>query len=139
MQVLTEELWKSLRKINKEVNKDIRYKVDTKLYDQVDYWTVVEGKGYGDCDDYALTKIARLIKETKWERENLSIGICYVEDARGRVGKGEGHAVTIARTDRGDFVLDNRQKDVTAFDQLPYRWVMMENFAKGEWVRIVEG
>ena len=139
MQVLTDELWASLRKINKEVNKDIRYKVDTKIYDVEDYWTVVHGKGFGDCDDYSLTKIARLIKETEWERENLSIGVCYVEDDQGRVGKGGGHAVAIARTDRGDFVLDNRQKDVTAFDKLPYKWVMMEDYAKGEWVRIVEG
>lgn len=138
MQTLTDELWASLRKINKEVNQDIRYKVDTKLYDQEDYWTVVEGKGYGDCDDYALTKIARLIKETEWERENLSIGICYTEDAKGRPGKGGGHGVTIARTDRGDFVLDNRHKDVIAFDKLPYRWVMMEDFANNRWVRIVE-
>jgi len=139
MQTLTDELWADLRKVNKEVNKDIRYKVDTQLYDQDDYWTVIEGKGQGDCDDYALTKIARLIKNTDWKRENLSIGICYVEDSKGRVGKGEGHAVAIALTDRGDFVLDNRHKDVVAYDKLPYRWVMMEDYSKGEWVRIVEG
>ena len=108
MQVLTDELWADLKRINKEVNKDITYEVDATLHERVDYWTVVEGKGRGDCDDYALTKIRRLVEETEWDRENLSIAICYVEDARGRPGKGEGHAVTVARTDRGDFVVDNR-------------------------------
>ena len=138
MQILTDGLWKELRRINREVNKDITYEVDATLHEKVDYWTVVDGKGRGDCDDYALTKIKRLIEETNWDRENLSIGICYVEDSRGRVGKGEGHAVAIARTDRGDFVLDNRHKDVKAYNALPYRWVMMEDYANKRWVRITK-
>lgn len=136
MQQLTNNLWNDLEQINKDVNGDIRYKVDSQLYDEVDYWTVVEGKGYGDCDDYALTKIKRLVEETEWERQNLSIGICYVEDERGRPGKGEGHAVCIARTDHGDFVLDNRQKTVVPYDSLPYKWVMMEDYAQKRWVSI---
>ena len=56
-QTLTTELWEELERINKEVNKDIRYEYDTKLYGVDDFWTIVEGKGHGDCDDYALTKI----------------------------------------------------------------------------------
>ena len=137
MQVLTNELWADLKRINKEVNKDITYEVDATLHDRVDYWTVVEGKGRGDCDDYALTKIKRLIEETKWDRENLSIAICYVEDSKGRAGKGEGHAVAVARTDKGDFVVDNRHKKPMAYDKLPYKWVMMEDYANKRWVRIV--
>ena len=128
-QTLTDELWADLKQINSEVNKDIRYKLDTTLYGEEDFWTVVEGKGYGDCDDYSLTKIMRLVEETEWDRENLSIAVCYVEDERGRAGKGGGHAVCVARTDRGDFVLDNRHKSVKAYDDLPYRWVMMEDYA----------
>jgi predicted transglutaminase-like cysteine proteinase len=138
MQTLTEELWSELRRVNKEVNKDITYEVDATLHEKVDYWTVVDGKGRGDCDDYALTKIKRLVEETEWDRENLSIGVCYVEDSRGRAGKGEGHAVAIARTDRGDFVLDNRHKDVKAYDELPYRWIFMEDYTNKRWVRIVK-
>lgn len=138
MQTLTQELYDQLEDINKKVNKDITYEVDATLHERVDYWTVVEGKGRGDCDDYALTKIKRLVEETEWDRENLSIGICYVEDSRGRVGKGEGHAVAIARTDRGDFVLDNRHRKVMAYDKLPYRWIAMEDYANKGWVRITE-
>lgn len=135
-QILTDELWDDLKRINRAVNKDITYEVDATLHEREDYWTVVEGKGRGDCDDYALTKIKRLVKETGWDRKNLSIGICYVEDERGRAGKGEGHAVAIARTDRGDFVLDNRHKSPMAYDKLPYRWIAMEDYTNKGWVRI---
>lgn len=136
MQALTDELWEELERINKEVNKNIEYNTDSELYGQVDFWTVVEGKGEGDCDDYALTKIMRLMKETKWDRENLSIAVCYVEDDRGRAGLGGGHAVCVARTDRGDFVLDNRHKKVMAYNKLPYRWVMMEDYTNKNWIKI---
>jgi predicted transglutaminase-like cysteine proteinase len=135
-QTLTTDLWESLCRIQQAVNKDIRYVVDSKLYEQEDYWTVVEGKGRGDCDDYALTKIKRLVAETKWDRENLAVAICFTEDEKGRPGKGVGHAVCVARTNRGDFVLDNRYKDVKAYDELPYRWVKMEDFTNKCWVII---
>lgn len=136
MQTLTDKLWSELNRVNGSVNKSIKYQVDATLHDKVDYWTVVDGKGKGDCDDYALTKIVRLVAETDWKRENLSIAICYVEDERGRPGQGEGHAVAVAHTDRGDFVLDNRHKKVQAYDKLPYRWVMREDYAQKQWVRI---
>jgi predicted transglutaminase-like cysteine proteinase len=135
-QTLTTELWEELERINKEVNRDIKYEYDEKQYGTADFWTVVEGKGKGDCDDYSLTKIVRLVDETEWDRENLSIAVCYVEGANGQVGKGGGHAVCVARTDRGDFVLDNRHKKVMAYDKLPYRWVMMEDYANKSWTRI---
>jgi len=138
MQELTQDLWEALDRINREVNSDIKYVVDTELYDQPDFWTVVVGKGHGDCDDYALTKIKRLVKQTDWRRASLSIAVCYVEDSRGRAGRGEGHAVAVARTNRGDFVLDNRHRKVMAYDKLPYRWVMMEDFANKRWVRITK-
>lgn len=135
-QIATDALFEDLRRINKEVNKDIRYKTDRELYDRADYWTVIDGEGFGDCDDYALTKIKRLVKETNWKRENLSIAACYVEDSRGRPGEGEGHAVCVARTNIGDYVLDNRYPDVKAYHLLPYKWIMMEDYANKCWVKI---
>lgn len=138
MQTLTEQLWDDLVRINREVNRDIKYKVDMEIYEVVDFWTVVEGKGEGDCDDYALTKIKRLVEETEWDRENLQLAVCFVEDERGRPGQGEGHAVTVARTDRGDFVLDNRHKRPEPYDKLPYKWMFMEDYANKRWVQIVK-
>jgi predicted transglutaminase-like cysteine proteinase len=136
-QKLTKELWKVLKKINKEVNNDIRYKRDIDLYNQTDYWTIIEGKGEGDCDDYAITKIHRLVNESDWKRENLCIGVCKVEDRDGRPGMGEGHAVTIARTDRGDFVLDNRYRKVKKYEDLPYHWLAIEDYENKVFKKIV--
>lgn len=132
-QTLTNELWDDLVRINREVNRDIKYKVDMEIYEKIDFWTVVDGKGEGDCDDYALTKIKRLVHETEWDRENLLLAICYVENQR---GNWEGHAVTVARTDRGDFVLDNNHKRPVAYNKLPYRWMFIEDYANKQWVRI---
>jgi predicted transglutaminase-like cysteine proteinase len=137
-QHLTEELWADLVRINKEVNSDIRYKLDMKQYGQDDYWTVVEGEGEGDCEDYAMTKILRLSKETDWDRENLLLAACYVEGTRGRPGRGEGHGVCVARTDKGDYVLDNRHTKVMPYNDLPYKWIMMEDYANKRWVRIIK-
>lgn len=130
MQALTNELMRQLSRINREVNRDITYKTDSELYGKADFWTVIEGKGRGDCDDYTLTKIMRLVEETDWDRENLAIAVCYTET-------GEGHAVCVARTDHGDLVLDNRHKTVTPFNDLPYRWVMIEDYANKCWVKVL--
>jgi len=137
-QKFTQDLWGDLKRINNEVNNDINYKTDLQLYERKDYWTIVKGKGRGDCDDYAITKIKRLVNETKWYRKNLGIGICYTEDKMGRPGKGGGHAVAIARTDRGDFVLDNRYPKVMPYRDLPYKWIAFEDYQNKKWVLIEE-
>lgn len=128
-QELTHDSLKLLVRVNRQVNADIRYKTDAALYGKPDYWTVIEGKGQGDCDDYALTKIKRLV-DAGWDRENLSVAVCYVET-------GEGHAVCIARTTNGDFVLDNRYRTIMPYEALPYRWVMLEDYKNRRWVRIL--
>jgi len=44
-----------IRKINREVSKAIWPEDDQKHYGRAEYWTMPTG-GYGDCEDYALTK-----------------------------------------------------------------------------------
>ncbi len=65
---------------------------------EVDVWTV--GQERGDCEDFALTKRRDLIA-AGWPPRLLRIAVA-------RTRSGEGHAVLIARTLKGDMVLDNR-------------------------------
>jgi predicted transglutaminase-like cysteine proteinase len=69
----------------------------------------------GNCNDYALTKRSRLLDEG-WPASALLI-------ATAQIPSGEGHAVLLAVTDKGDLVLDNLRDGVVSFDRLPYRWV----------------
>lgn len=100
--VMTPERVAQLKSINGAVNRAI-----TPQYDQVslDRWQA--DVTAGDCEDYALTKRRRLI--------SAGFAPAALRIAVARTWSGEGHAVLVVRTDRGDVVLDNR------FDQIK-RW-----------------
>jgi len=96
--------------INIFLNFKIKYKTDIKKYKIEERWTVNFKEG--DCDDYTLTKLYFLIThfgKKLFNPKNLCIAECFVEDEEtGEVGGGEGHLVLIVRTNKGDYVLDNR-------------------------------
>ncbi|MEA3535464.1 transglutaminase-like cysteine peptidase [Rhizobium sp. CC-YZS058] len=100
--VMSPERVAQLKSINGAVNRAI-----TPQYDQVslDRWQA--DVTAGDCEDYALTKRRRLI--------GAGFAPAALRIAVARTWSGEGHAVLVVRTDRGDVVLDNR------FDQIK-RW-----------------
>ncbi|HMK67249.1 MAG TPA: transglutaminase-like cysteine peptidase, partial [Stellaceae bacterium] len=75
--------------------------------------------GYGDCNTYALEKRRELIARG-WPKTALLLASAVTET-------GEGHLVLIARTSRGDLVLDNRLSPVVDWTRLPYRWVSRQN------------
>jgi predicted transglutaminase-like cysteine proteinase len=87
--------------------------------------------GYGDCNTYALTKRQALIA-LGWPEDALLLAAVYDE-------LGEGHLILVARTNKGDFVLDNRLKPVVAWNTLPYRWVSMQSQqSPARWVSVVD-
>jgi predicted transglutaminase-like cysteine proteinase len=47
---------------------------------------------------------------------------------------GAGHAVLMARTDRGDFILDNKRKAVLPWRETGYRYVKREGSDNAAWV-----
>ena len=94
---LTADVEKLLRDVNNAVNREPGV-TDLALYGRPEFWTLMDGHG-GDCEDYALTKRARLIA--------AGLPPDCLQIARGRLFDGSGHAVLLVETDRGAYVLDN--------------------------------
>lgn len=127
---MSEQDWKTVRNINRDVNRQIRSGSDERVYGRADYWTVPTGSNArGDCEDYVLAKRRALIR-AGYPVAALSIAV--VETRWGEV-----HAVLLVATDEGDFVLDNLTGRISRWDQVSYRW--RERQAPGktfEWVRM---
>jgi predicted transglutaminase-like cysteine proteinase len=108
-----------LSRINRHVNTIIEPITDAELYGVSDYWTLPQGNR-GDCEDYALLK-RKLLIEAGWPASALLVTV--VRDERM-----EGHAVLTARTQQGDFILDNKLEDVRLWSRTPYRFVMRQSY-----------
>lgn len=50
--------------------------------------------------------------------------------------EGEGHAVLVVSTSRGDFVLDNRIDEVRPWYRTGYVWVKREGDSAEQWVSL---
>jgi predicted transglutaminase-like cysteine proteinase len=104
---MSPDLLSVLQAINTRVNSSIRPRHDTGR----DTWTV--GSSSGDCEDYALTKRAALI------RKGIPAGALRIATTTTR--RGEPHAILVVKTSRGDFVLDNLRADVRTLGSTGYR------------------
>jgi len=71
-------------------------------------------KNGGDCEDFALTKRLKLIA-MGYAPDSLHLALCWTETR-------EFHAVLIADTDDGQYVLDNRYPFPMAKQDLAYDW-----------------
>lgn len=90
-----------VRKINREVNSEIKYAEDRDQYKVSDIWVVNPESGFGDCEDYALTKQSRLFYEGI-PLSDLDIQLCQYRD---RTNKLIWHAVLVYKN---IWVLDNK-------------------------------
>ena len=106
---LTGSRWAELQRVNLEVNKRIRYRSDRTLYGTLDLWTVAAE--VGDCEDIALAKRQELMR-LGWPAAALLL-------ATGRTPRGLYHAVLVAMTDKGDYVLDNNLDSVSPWTRSP--------------------
>ncbi len=75
----------------------------------------MNGKLYGDCEDYALEKRRQLIAAGVPETA-LSMAVAFT-------ARGESHAVLMVSLESGDWVLDNLTPWATPWGDLNYRWV----------------
>ena len=124
--VLTDPLWQQLTSVNLAVNAAVRPVTDQDLYHVAEYWTYPQG-GAGDCEDFVLEKRRELIANG-WPEADLLIAVVRKLD-------GEGHAVLIAHTDRGDLVLDNLDGGVRVWSDTPYVYVKRQSGADNrQWV-----
>jgi len=116
--VLSTKAWKDLLRINKWVNDSIKPVTDLEHWGVVERWSYPDD-GYGDCEDYVLLK-RRMLMQAGWPRQALLITV--VRDKRG-----DGHAVLTAKTDRGEFILDNQNEEVLLWSDTGYRFVKRQS------------
>lgn len=81
-------------------------------------WVSLPDGGYGDCDDYAMTKRAVLI-EAGWSLDRIHLATCIMEN-------GYSHVVLICEVGQRWVVLDNRNDTPMLFEDVPYRWLAVQ-------------
>ncbi|MET3924984.1 transglutaminase-like cysteine peptidase [Devosia sp. 2618] len=122
---LDERLWQELINVNAYNNQAIVPVSDMDLYGVEEFWTYPNG--YGDCEDYALAKRRDLIN-AGWPASTLLMTVV-------KQTNGEGHAVLVVRTDRGDLVLDNQVGSIELWSNTPYKFIKRQSQADaGKWV-----
>jgi predicted transglutaminase-like cysteine proteinase len=129
IETLSETSWHQLVQINNVVNGSIVPETDQDLYHVAEFWTYPDGRG--DCEDIALEKRRQLI-EAGWDASTLLMTVV-------RERNGNGHAVLMVRTDRGDLVLDNQNGRVLVWAETPYEFIKRQSQADaGKWVGLAD-
>jgi predicted transglutaminase-like cysteine proteinase len=111
---LTDDTWRALNRINRSVNDSIWPQDDIVHYGRAEYWTI-PNDGYGDCDDYAVTKRKALI-DAGFPASALRLAV--VETPRTAR-----HAVLTVATDKGDYVLDSLRNDIVSWNATGFVWI----------------
>jgi predicted transglutaminase-like cysteine proteinase len=126
---LDEQSWQQLVAVNAYYNQSVVPVTDDDLYHVAEFWTYPNG--FGDCEDFALAKRRDLIN-AGWPASTLLIAVV-------KEPNGNGHAVLLARTDRGDFVLDNQDGVIRLWNETPYKFVKRQSQAhSGQWVDMLD-
>jgi predicted transglutaminase-like cysteine proteinase len=126
---LDQSRWERLLEINAAVNMAILPETDEALYHIAEFWTYPNGAG--DCEDIALAKRRALIADG-WSPSDLLMAVV-------REANGDGHAVLMVRTDRGDLVLDNQDGAVRVWNDTPYQFIKRQSQTdQGRWVDILD-
>jgi len=116
--VLTATAWSDMIKVNAWVNDNIKPITDLEHWGVVEQWDYPDD-GKGDCEDYVLLK-RRMLMQAGWPREALLITVV-------RDKKGDGHAVLTVKTNKGEFILDNQEAEVLAWNKTGYRFVKRQS------------
>jgi predicted transglutaminase-like cysteine proteinase len=119
--------WHDLQEVNTFVNRIVIPATDPEFYQSEERWALPET--YGDCEDYVLLKRKWLI-ERGWPTSSLLITVVFDE-------VGDGHAVLLALTSRGELVLDNKTDDIQPWHQTAYRYVKRQSRSDpNRWVSV---
>lgn len=119
-----------LTRVNRQQNRRIARAVDAQAFGREDVWSLpTDDRPQGDCEDYVLAKRQALIAAGV-SPDALSIAVV-------RTRRGEGHAVLLARTAQGEYVLDNLSPWVVAWNEAPYTWVSRQTGGPDRpWVQV---
>ena len=124
---LTPRAWQTLTAVNRAVNSAIQPVTDDAHWGVPDRWDLAED-GAGDCEDFQLLKRHRLV-EAGLPRRAMRMAVVIDEN-------GEGHAVLMVRTDRGDLVLDNKTSAILPWHQTGYVFIKRESQSATAWVSL---
>lgn len=120
---LTEDKWKALLDINRLVNQNIGGITDDDHYHiyakGIANWWTYPDDGMGNCNDYAILK-KRLLVEAGWPTSSLFLTVVLDH-------QNEGHLVLMARTDRGDVILDNLTDRVLLWHETGYTYLKRQS------------
>jgi predicted transglutaminase-like cysteine proteinase len=116
--VITPKRWSDLVHVNNLVNATIKPLTDLEHWGVMERWSYPDD-GYGDCEDYVLLK-RRMLIQSGWPREALLITVV-------RGNKDEGHAVLTVTTDKGDYILDNRNEHILLWWKTGYRFIKRQS------------
>ncbi|WP_165498373.1 transglutaminase-like cysteine peptidase [Siculibacillus lacustris] len=119
--------WDELIAVNNIINNRIVPDWDKKDYD---HWSLEATSGH--CNEYAIQKRMELIRRG-WPVRSLSLTVVH---SRFNVDS-LFHLVLTVRTDRGDFILDNLNPEVSPITATDYHWIMRQsNVHPRLWVQI---
>jgi predicted transglutaminase-like cysteine proteinase len=124
---LTPAAWRTMVKVNRQVNQAIKPMTDMEHWGVEDRWDFAED-GYGDCEDYQLVKRRKLV-QAGFPRRALRMTVVIDE-------LGQGHAVMMVRTTQGDYILDNKHDKVLPWSQTGYTYVKREGDAGSAWASL---
>jgi predicted transglutaminase-like cysteine proteinase len=127
---LNSALWRTLTSVNRRVNARIRPITDVAHWGVIDRWEYPDD-GFGDCEDYQLLK-RRMLIERGIPRRALRMTV-VIDDI------GEGHAVLMVRTTRGDLILDNKTNAILSAARTGYTFVKREGQDGPAWVSLNGG
>lgn len=117
----------ALRLVNSTVNSAITYRTDKALWRKADYWATpaeIIGKQAGDCEDFAIAKMA-LLRKAGFDQSQLQLIV--LKDVRKQVF----HAVLAVHTNGGTYILDNMNNTVSN-DTALRNYMPIMSFAAGK-------
>jgi predicted transglutaminase-like cysteine proteinase len=117
----------ALQLVNRTVNSAITYRTDKALWHQADYWATpaeIIGKQAGDCEDFAIAKMA-LLRKAGFDQSQLQLIV--LKDVRKQVF----HAVLAVHANGGTYILDNMNNTVSN-DTALRNYMPIMSFAMGK-------
>ena len=124
---LTKQRWSDLVEINNFSNNTIRPVTDMEIFNREEVWIYPETQG--DCEDYVLMK-RHMLMQRGWPASSLLITVV-------RQSNGEGHAVLTVRTDKADYILDNLDGKIRAWNETDYTYLKRQSERhSGRWIDI---
>ncbi|HXC56176.1 MAG TPA: transglutaminase-like cysteine peptidase [Rhizomicrobium sp.] len=119
---LTPAQWNLLNAVNLQVNTKVRYVTDEERFGKPDVWSPAVTEG--DCEDYALAK-RQMLWAAGWATGDLSMAVVD-SPVTGP------HAVLVANTTQGAYVLDSANSWIMPWKEADYTWITAQD-PEGHW------